>query len=441
MKKRLLLALLVLCLTICAFSVTVGAEGEAADLEIGTVDELVAFATAVNDGNKYEGKTVVLTDDIDLSSVANWTPIGNNVNYFWGTFDGQNHTISNMTINVNDSSVYQYVGLFGGVKKATVKNLTVEDAKIDAVGERVYAGAVFAVAHSNSENHTTANLNFENITVDDCIINAESKSGSAYIGGFAGYCYPANMKNISVSNLELKPKASGTVFVGGMVGYMQGQNISNNGNTRAYYTVDGLELANISITAETVSVLGGGFAGYTYYGYITMGDVTIDGFKADITGTTTSDVCVGGLIGLAHRSDKGHTFTEVNATGIDLVVDNGMGSNTAVGGMVGYSGSPIAYSDCSVEGTITEKCTTTGAMVGGFVGGTVSWAQSYTNCDADVDVTGTNIVGGFTGYNTVTATYTNCEASGTVEGTTTGGFVGITSNGTYIECNYTGDSI
>lgn len=407
---------------------------------ISNVDKLVAFAEAVNAGNTFKGETVKLTADIDLSSVANWTPIGNGTNYFWGVFDGQDHTVSNVTINVNTPDANQYVGFFGGVRKATLKNFKLTNVNIDVVGAKAYAGAVVGIAHSNSESHTTANINLENIAVDGCVINAESKSGSAYVGGLSGYCYPANMTNISVSNLTINPKATGTTFVGGFVGYMQGQNISNNGNTRAYYKVDGLNMNNLTIKAETVSVLAGGFAGYTYYGYITMKDVKIDGFEADITGTTTSDVCVGGLVGLAHRSDKGHTFTGVEIKDIDFVVDNGMGSNTAVGGAVGYSGSPIAYSDCEVSGTITEKCTTTGAMVGGFVGGTVSWAQSFDNCTADVDIEASNLAGGFVGYNGVTATYTNCEAKGTVEAKTAGGFAASTSNATYTNCSYTGES-
>lgn len=62
-----------------AFSVF--AEEMAADLEISTLAELEAFRDAVNGGNTYEGKTVKLTADIDMSGKygegrESWEPIG-----------------------------------------------------------------------------------------------------------------------------------------------------------------------------------------------------------------------------------------------------------------------------------------------------------------------------------------------------------------------------
>ena len=49
----------------------------------------------------YYGYTIVLDNDIDMSGEGSWEPIGG-VNDPWrfnGTFDGQNHTISNMKID------------------------------------------------------------------------------------------------------------------------------------------------------------------------------------------------------------------------------------------------------------------------------------------------------------------------------------------------------
>ena len=421
------------------FEVLAWYDPNATEYTINSIDDLLAFAKAVNDGDTFEGKTVKLGSDLNLAGL-NWTPIGNDTNYFWGTFDGQGHTISNMTINVNTPDANQFVGLFGGVRKATLKNFKMTNVNIDVVGAKVRAAAVVAIAHSNSENHTTANINLENITVDGCVINAEAKSNSLAVGGLSGYCYPANMTDISVSNLTINPKASGSVFAGGLVGYMQGQNISNNGNTRAYYTVDGFTLKNITINSETNDSLIGGFAGYTYYGYITLKNATIEGFKVEVD--VAKEALVGGLIGLAHRSDKGHTFTDVEITGIDFDITSDSGVDVIVGGMVGYSGSPIAYADCSVSGAITEtvRNDTSSAIVGGFVGGTVSWAQTFEKCTADVDINASNIAGGFVGSNGVTATYTDCEAKGTVDAKVAGGFAGGSSNATYINCSYTGES-
>ena len=48
---------------------------------------------SVNAGNTYEGQTINLTDDIDLSGI-DWLPIGTDESYFSGNFDGQGYTMS-----------------------------------------------------------------------------------------------------------------------------------------------------------------------------------------------------------------------------------------------------------------------------------------------------------------------------------------------------------
>jgi len=40
-----------------------------------------------------------LMNEIDMSSFANWTPIGTRLGRFSGTFDGNGHTISNLIVN------------------------------------------------------------------------------------------------------------------------------------------------------------------------------------------------------------------------------------------------------------------------------------------------------------------------------------------------------
>lgn len=101
MKKRVvgLFFALVLCLAMVPISAF--AAGKTA---IRTVDELLQFAKAVDNG-EYDDETdavVSLEEDLDLTGVA-WTPIGsvfdgdgNLLHYFSGKFYGNGYTISNL---------------------------------------------------------------------------------------------------------------------------------------------------------------------------------------------------------------------------------------------------------------------------------------------------------------------------------------------------------
>ena len=118
-----------------AEDMTEAAESAAA-LEIGTADELAAFAESVTDGSAdgYAGQRVVLTDDIDCSGLT-WQPIGtmdlsdmsNMSCMFQGIFDGQGHTISNVTFETDEPVCG--AGVIG-MSVGEVMNLTVENVKI-----------------------------------------------------------------------------------------------------------------------------------------------------------------------------------------------------------------------------------------------------------------------------------------------------------------------
>ena len=134
---------------------------------ITTAEDLVAFAKDVNEnGNSYAGKTVMLMNDIDLNNVA-WTPIGQTggysaKTYFKGTFDGNGKTISNLNVSVweagTDGGKHYASGLFGfiDVASATIKNLTVDNAKV--VGHH-WAGVIAGYLTGNIDNCHVINAN------------------------------------------------------------------------------------------------------------------------------------------------------------------------------------------------------------------------------------------------------------------------------------------
>lgn len=103
---------------------------------IGSAESLVTFAESVNeDGDSWSGQAVVLVDDIDLSDI-DWEPIGQTGSTeFKGIFDGQNYTISNLTIDSTEETSANYSsGLFGWTEDhgtgIVIKNVNIDGATV-----------------------------------------------------------------------------------------------------------------------------------------------------------------------------------------------------------------------------------------------------------------------------------------------------------------------
>lgn len=241
MKKRIgsLLLVVAMCLTLlptAAFAVDDEETAAAPEkFVITSVSDLQTFADAVNEGD-YDGKTdavVTLDADLDLAGIA-WTPMGDTSHDFAGTFDGQGHTISNLTIGTADAPITgELAGLFG-VVEGTVKNLFLDEVSVNAnVGYYVGGLAAYAVGP------------IENCHITKLDMNAVASG----VGGLIGYATSGNsIYGCSVSG-EIAVK-SGCQGVGGFIGSM-GKN--------AQITYSG---ATVSVTApKERSANAGGFIG------------------------------------------------------------------------------------------------------------------------------------------------------------------------------------
>ncbi len=137
---------------------------------IDSVADLLAFASAVTSNTEYKGvkvaanpdAVVLLTDDLNLAG-SDFAPIGNGAaNAFAGTFDGQNHTISNMTLSCD---YYRGVGFFRSLANgAVVKNVTFDNANVDN-GAAAGANHFYGVVAGFSNNLTLDNVDVKNSTV------------------------------------------------------------------------------------------------------------------------------------------------------------------------------------------------------------------------------------------------------------------------------------
>lgn len=123
MKKNLLFGLL------CAMGAMFTTEAMALEqkdgvYQIATPQDLVDFSDLVN-VNGVRDANAVLTADLDMTEVLDYAPIGNVSTPYKGTFDGQEHIIKNLWINLPDQ---EYVGLFGVLNDgAYIKNLIMDE--------------------------------------------------------------------------------------------------------------------------------------------------------------------------------------------------------------------------------------------------------------------------------------------------------------------------
>ena len=102
--------------------------------QISNASELVDFSALVNDGNA--SLDAELTADIDMSSVTEWTPIGQHLKDYAGHFNGQGHRIKNLKID----NGYENQALLGqAIHPAIIENVII-DSSCSIKGKKWAAG-------------------------------------------------------------------------------------------------------------------------------------------------------------------------------------------------------------------------------------------------------------------------------------------------------------
>ncbi len=224
-------------------------------------EQLAGLSQLIVDGWSFYGKTVKLGADIDLNN-QQWRPIGSQV-YYYGDFDGQNHTIYNLK-----SDNQSYVGLFGLLASSKITNVNIHNVSIT---NSYYAGAIAGYA--------TGTVIVENVKLTGKV----DINGYYYIGGIIGYIQETpTIKNILLDgNINISTTYAG----GGILGYAQGKTL-----------IDGIEVKGI-LKAVGPQYMGG------VSGYI-VGQPTIKNVKilveeeSFINGTTIDGINnSGGIVG------------------------------------------------------------------------------------------------------------------------------------------------
>jgi len=345
--KRLTCMLLVLVMMMGAMAL---AESDA-PIEIATAEQLAA----INDNLSGH---YVLTADIDLSEYENWQPIGAfqplsdapedaeipHPDYaFTGRFDGNGHTISNLTIT---SAPMMGAGLFGcasGTEQGEgyIGNFTLEN--VNVTGVYLVGGAV--------------GLQFMNCKVSDIALVGENKlTGMQGIGGIVGTGFDL------ISNCSATADITALGDDGACAGLIAG------GTTMS--SIENCQAIGGSITAEGNATWAFGAICGAPWGAPEIRDCTASDTVIRVTGS--GNRLVGGLLGFAGSYDPEHPAQIVGCK-VENVTLEVSESTDSVGGLVGAGKEMMEGSDvmssfeigsCSVSGTITGGGEHVDAVVG-----------------------------------------------------------------------------
>jgi hypothetical protein len=274
--------------------------------------------------------------------------------YFCGTFDGNSHTISNLTIPQNN----QNMAMFGAAAaESVIRNVVLHE---------VYSVSAGAPTPANSVGGLLA---LSNGTVENCSVTG-MVSGGFDVGGLVAYAAGG-----TIADCASAANVSGISYVGSLVGFATTASVLRskaNGNVNVSNGPAGgfIGMAMSSTISECVSA--GQVAG--------TGD-NIGGFCGSAGAGTLIDKC----------------YSTGNVLG-------DMSSNSAsVGGFLGENNQAVTQ-NCFSTGNVTGK-----QNVGGFAG-LITTSQSaapstITNCYSAGSVQGVDNVGGFLGvsfWNTCT---------------------------------------
>lgn len=443
-----------------------GSGTEADPYLISTPAELAGLSSkvrAARNSNNYEGCYFKQTSDIYLNDVNDysetllaenyWEPIGESSSrVFMGNYDGNNFKIYGLYIKGNGNFYKQYNGLFGYVKNAGFKNITIESSSISHVGnEHTYFGGVLAygkaVTFENCHNYAHIKGNTKSSVVggiigyaeDSLTINNSTNYGNIsgnYVGGIMGFFSKRSYYDFAeFTNCTNYGKITATNYSGGYIGGILGytDDYFNDYSENTFTNCNNYgDIVSHNSTAYCGGIVGTISSYSTFTNCVNYAVVTGKRYVGGILGNnsrnngTLIEECInygtikaesrcGGIVG------SGYSYIYNCENNADIISEN----NNA-GGIAGEAYGTIYYSNNNGNISGNEK-------IGGIAGETSNSYISY--CINNGDITASSDVGGITGYNSTETTIFACDNNGVIKGSydSVGGISGY--SGRISQCN------
>ncbi len=300
-----------MCTTVVS-NKTFGGDGtEENPFLIKTADDLKLFASYYNTGYFNRNSHVQLYNDINCENQTGFTTIaGNSDGTFCGVFDGNQKTISNLTMTG--------MGLFGYVEKdedyvGTIKDLTLSNYNI--TGNDYATGGIVATLSGGAV--------VSNCTVTNSTIACANNQYNPEVGGIVARLYGSTVTGCTVNNVKVKAETSYTggsgaaSYVGGIVGN------ASEGTIESCVVMNGSKITNY-YADESAGLNAGAIVGNQYKTTLSENYYYYDVNVEKLNGTDVTNKIV--KSNYEQRGVGGQTYneqTEQYEDNPDIFEDNG----------------------------------------------------------------------------------------------------------------------
>ena len=346
---------------------------------------LIGNATQLSNVRNYLGANYKVINDIDMTGVADWTPIGTSTNPFSGKLDGDSYSI----IDWNTTrSLFGYIRGTQNVKLTGQKSDLLNDdntLKENNISEDNYT---CVIKHLNFEQcrivlqygvcYGVISSDVDFAYICDCEIrtsNIDVLSGW-WSGCFIGEIYRSHIKNLHLASNNILVCSDNPDYLGNF-GLLIGDIKKN--ETLDYQTIVNGCVNDLSTTIKTNGGYTGGILGtllsghknQVIYNCVNNGNLTF--YKLD-TGSSSGGIC---------GADAGGAYASfINCVNNGMLTLSGPNDDTSSGaygelsGICGYVNGP--FINCINNGTLFGYCKYMGGL-GGRCSSNVSLSE-IVNC-------------------------------------------------------------
>jgi len=317
---------------------------------------LVNNATNLENISSNLSGDYALGANISAGSISNFSVIGSVTQPFTGVFNGDYHTISNVTINDAtplSSSTVSDLGIFAD-NSGTIQNLVISN--INVTGNNYWFVGGLVGQNNGNINHvaiTGASAVTQTGVANNYYWGVGALAGSSggtgpYINATHGYTQ-TNSATISTSSVSGTATVIGVDNSGGLVGWIGGGTVNETSSN-----------ANVKTSINSASAFGIGLGGLV--GWVSGGTVENSystGSTDSSSLTSGSSVSQGGFVGALGGEGNGGTLQDDYSTGVATAVS---GANT--GGFLGSINSTNdkttnTYWDTTTSGASTSAGSST----------------------------------------------------------------------------------